>query len=273
MRTVVAALDASAAARAVMETALGIGRLIVADVEAIHVGSERVESLERLTASVGVPLRLLQGSVEEAVLGAVAAPDVVAAVVGARATPTGRRPTGRTALRLVEQASKPTFVVPPDAVGTTPRRFQRLLLPLEGSEESSRPVLGGLYPLVAHAPDVELVVLHVFTTASTPRVLDRPHRDLDLLGDEFLARYFPPATRIEWRTGPIGARVAQVCADEDADVIVLSWSQTSTAGRAAVVREVLGNAHVPILLLPVGQADIPPPDVTAREAQAHHRRS
>jgi nucleotide-binding universal stress UspA family protein len=258
MRRVVAALDASAAARPVMETALGIGQLMGAEVEALHVGLDRTETLEALAATNGVPLRFVRGPVGRAVLDAVAARHVVAAVVGARSTPGGRRPTGRTALRVVEQANKPTVVVPPDAVGISPRPFRRLLLPLEGSEESSRPVLEGLWPLVVD--EVELVVLHVFTSATVPRVLDRPGRDLDLLGGEFLARYCPPATRIEWRTGPVSTRVGEVCGEQGADLIVLSWLQDSSAGHAAVVRDVLGSSTVPVLLLPVRAVDVPAPD-------------
>jgi hypothetical protein len=33
--------------------------------------------------------------------------------------------------------------------------------------------------------------------------------------------------------------------------VVLTWSQTMEAGRAAVVRDVLVHAEVPVLLLPV----------------------
>lgn len=256
MSIVLAAVDASAAARAVVETALGIGRLMGADVEAVHVGDERVETLEALAAGSGVPLRLLRGPVDEALLDAVADPRVVAAVVGARATPGGRRPAGRTALRVVEHASKPTVVAPPDVVGISSRPFRRLLLPLEGSEESSRPVLERFCPIVA--ADVELIVLHVFTPETAPRVLDHPERDLKLLAEEFLARYCPLATRIDWRTGPIGTRVTQVGDEEEADLVVLSWSQTSTAGHAAVVRDVLATSTVPVLLLPIG----PPADPT-----------
>lgn len=248
MRTVLAALDASAAARPVVETALGIGRLMDARVHAVHVGDESVETLEALTSESHIPLRTLRGQVEQTVLDAAAASGVVAAVLGARATPGGRRPIGGTALGVVEGANRPVVVVPPEAVGVSPRPFRRLLIPLEGNEESSRPVVEQLYPLIVDR--VELLVLHVFTTATVPRVLDRPHRDMELLGREFLARHCPCATRVEWRTGPIGARVTEVCGEEAADLVVLSWSQDSTTGHAAVVRDVLASSTVPVLLLP-----------------------
>ena len=250
MRTVLAALDAGPAARPVLETALGLGELTDSDVEAVHVQDGPTEIPAWLASQSGVSLRILRGPVTTVLLDAVAGPGVVAAVFGARATPGGRRPVGRTALHVLERANKPIVVVPPEAVGVSPRPFRRLLVPLEGSEQSSRPVADSLSPLIAR--EIERVVLHVFTTATVPRTLDRPRRDLSLWGDEFLARFCPEAVRIELRTGPIGSRVAEVCAEAHADLVVLSWSQDSSSGRAAVIRDVLGRATIPVLLLPIG---------------------
>lgn len=249
MTTVLAALDNTAAARPVLETALGVGRLTGATVEVIHVGDGSSETPQALADRSGVPFRLLEGSVEPALLEAVARPEVVAAVLGARSTPGDRRPTGHTALGVLQQALKPIVVVPPEALDGSSRPLHRLLLPLEGSDESSRPVVERLLPLIAD--EVELVVLHVFTSATTPRFLDRPGRDLELLSEEFLTRHCPTATRIELRTGAVGQRVGEVCVGEEADLIVLSWSQTMEAGHAAIVRDVLVHARVPVLLLPV----------------------
>jgi hypothetical protein len=149
----------------------------------------------------------------------------------------------------MQRTHKPTIVVPPDAVGVFPRPFRRLLVPLEGSEESSRPIVDCLCPLIV--TKVELVVLHVFTAETVPRVLDHPGRDLDLLGDEFLTRHCPYASRVEWRTGPVGARVTEAYDEHDADLVVLSWSQDSSAGHAEVVRDVVTASTIPVLLLPV----------------------
>jgi nucleotide-binding universal stress UspA family protein len=254
MRIILAALDSSAAARPVLETALGIAELTDATVQAVHVHTDSTETPEALAARAGVAYRLLDGPVETALLGAVGDPAVIAAVLGARGTPGGRRPAGRTALHIVERADKPVVVVPPEAVGVSPRPFRRLLVPLEGTDASSRPVDERLVPLIA--AEVELVVLHVFTPDTTPRILDRPARDLQMLGDEFLARYCPNATRIELRAGPVGTHVADMCREEQADLIVLSWSQDMSAGRADVVRWTLGHSTVPVLLLPVDDAPI-----------------
>jgi len=137
MRTVLAALDASAA-RPVLETALGIAQLTGASVEGVHVRNESTETPEALAAREGVAFRLLDGPVEEALLRAVGDAAVIAAVLGVRGTPAGRRPAGRTALHIIERADKPVVVVPPEAFGVSPRPLRRLLVPLEGTDASSR---------------------------------------------------------------------------------------------------------------------------------------
>ena len=92
----------------------------------------------------------------------------------------------------------------------------------------------------------------MFTEATRPTMLDRPWRDLEMIGKEFLTRHLPrQEARIELRPGPVGARVAEVCDEHGADLIVLSWSQNSSGGRARVIREVLGGVNLPILLLPL----------------------
>jgi hypothetical protein len=167
-------------------------------------------------------------------------------------------------MHILERATKPIIVVPPD-VPASAQQCRRLLVPLEGDEESSRPVLERLRPLIA--TEIELVVLHVFTSATVPRMLDRPARDLSIWGDEFVARFCPGANRIELRTGPIGARVGEVSAEAGSDLVVLSWSRDSSPGHAEVIREVLAGSSIPVLLLPVDVATPVP-----AEQSRHHAR-
>ena len=250
MSVVLAALDTTPAARLVLERAIQMGRLTGSRVEALHIRTgpmESLDTLELLAARGNVPFRVLEGPVKRALLSALSAPDVVAAVIGARSTTGGRRPVGRIALAIIEHLDKPVLVVPPEveALGD----FRCLLLPLEGTETSSRSVLEQLQPLLAE--DAELVILHAFTDATVPAMLDRPHRDLEILGREFLTRHYPQASQIELRLGPVAPLVAEMSQAHGADLIVLSWSQDSSHGRARVVREVLGASALPVLLLPV----------------------
>ncbi len=266
MSVVLAALDATPSAKVVLETAIQIGRLTGTDVTSIHVrrnALESVDTLKSLAARAMVPFRVLEGSVKPTLLEALGAPDVIVAVIGARATSGGRRPIGRTAAHIIEHLDKPVVLVPPEVAA--PISIRRILVPLEGAEASSRPVREQLRPLLVAG--AELIVLHVFTEATLPTMLDRPFRDLEILGKEFLMRHHSRATHIELRLGPVAERVAEVSAEHGADLIVLSWSQDSSAGRAQVVREVLRASTLPVMLLPVTRSAHAP--VRAADANGH----
>ena len=255
MTVILAALDSTVAAGPVMEVAVAMGTLTGAHVEGVHVhvGVEPTGSVTAPQPVAGhsdVPIHLLEGQVGPSLLAAAGRPEVIAVVIGARDSPHRHHYVGRTARHILEHAVKPVVVVPPKA--TPPGPIDHLLVPLEGTEVSSRPVLEQLLPLLV--TEVELVVLHVFNETTLPTMLDRPVRDLDVLGREFLLHHCPNATRIEFRTGPIAARVTEVSEDVGTDLVVLSWSQNPSPERARVVREVLGDSVLPVLLLPDANA-------------------
>lgn len=246
MRKVLAALDTSPAARSVLDAAIAFGALTGVEVEAVHAGHNG-DVPRWVAAQRGVPLRLLPGEEQASLLAALAEEDAIAAVFGARGTRGGRRPAGHTAMHVLEAATKPVVVVPPEmAPCAAPRR---VLVPLEGDPASSQPVLERLVPLLA--ADVELVVVHVFTPDTMPRALDRPVRDMALWGEEFVARFCPSASSIRLRTGVVGTQIDEVAVEEGAGLVVLSWSRDMSAGHAAVIRHVLAESDVPVLLLPV----------------------
>jgi nucleotide-binding universal stress UspA family protein len=248
MKHLLAAIDTSASASVVLATARRLGELTGAAVEAVHVREGSTDLPRWLAAQSGVPMRVLEGPIRETLIEAVGRAGVDAAVLGARAVSSGEREAiGRNALGVLAATDKPIAVVPPE-MRNGRQLFRRLLLPMEGHERSSAPVVETLRPLIV--PEVELVVLHVFTAATLPPVLDRPDRDLAMWGTEFLARNCPNASRIELRTGSIASRVNDVCQEEHADLIVLSWSQNLSPGRAEVVRDVMSHSTVPVLLIP-----------------------
>jgi hypothetical protein len=245
---VLAVLESGGSAKAVLDTAIGIGELTDARVEAVHPpGSTSFEKrVAVLSRRAGVPLRQLDTAEGDDLLAAVRQADVVAAVVGARSRGAGRYPVGPLVRHLLERTEKPIVVVRADH----PARpvLRRLLVPLEGTAASSQPVLERLTNLLSNG--VELVVLHVFTEDTLPAMLDRPARDIEILGKEFLHRHLPHAHHIEMRQGSVPSIVAEVSGQQDSDLIVLSWSQDASPGRAEVIREVLTSSPVPVLLLP-----------------------
>jgi len=254
MSIVLAALDTTAAARPVLETALRMGRLIGAGVEALHVRAEPLEPIETpesLALGSEIPFRLLEGEIGPTLIAAVEAPGVQLVVIGARATPGGRRPIGHTASYVLEHVSKPVVIVPPEV--TTPHEIHHILIPLEGTYTSSRPVLEELAPLLP--ADVEIRVLHGFTETTLPAMLDRPEYDLDILGQEFLRRHFPHPAHVELRSGSAPELIVEATREQRTDLIVLSWSQDSSPGKAKVIQEVLSASSVPVLLLPLARDD------------------
>jgi nucleotide-binding universal stress UspA family protein len=247
MSVVLAAVDDNDFARRVIEVAAAVGRLTGADVHAVHARTSRSDPVSTPeSAAAGIPFTVLEGSPESTLLAAASDTDVVAMVIGAGSRSGRHRPVGRTARTILEKADKPVVVVPPG--GRLSHSIRRLLVPLEGTEISSRPLLEQLWPLLV--TEVDVVVLHVFTDATLPTMLDRPYYDLEILGGEFLARHCPGAATIEFRTGPIGDHVTELCRDQRIDLVVLSWSQNPDPGRAHVIRDVLAHSALPVLLLP-----------------------
>jgi nucleotide-binding universal stress UspA family protein len=243
---VLGALSRPPVAERVLDAALGLAGIVNGRVEALHVGEAGDASLEAVARRAKVALRRLSGETEQALLEAMEERGVVAMVVGAGSVPARGHPVSALTRHVIERASKPVAVVPSE--GGPFRRLGRLLVPLEGSSSTSEPVLSSLVPLLAEG--TEIVVVHVFTEATLPRMLDRPGRDLELLGREFLAIHCPPATVIELRSGPPAAAVAAATREHDVDLVALSWRQDSSRGRAAVVREVLRKSRLPVLLVP-----------------------
>jgi nucleotide-binding universal stress UspA family protein len=262
--TVLAALDSSPAARAVLETAIAVADVFGGRVEAVHVddGSDaQVPML--LAARHEVPFRTVdvedgadagvEDWIERTLARAVTVPDVTLVVVGARALPGSGRRVGHLARAVATASRAPVVVVPPDAVGAVRDGrcgVRRVVVPLEIAAPPPGAVLDCVDRL--RRAGVDVVVVHVFG-ADRPPVADHPVRDLALLGDEFLARSLPGAVAdIDLRAGPVVSEILHAAAEVTADLIVLSWSQDVSPGRAAVVRDVVRYATVPVLLLPVG---------------------
>jgi len=249
MNRVVAALDTAADAEAILDTAVRIGEMAGADVEAVHVRSNREQSVSALNLCATrhmAPLHVLDGPVEATLLRSLDATDVEAAVLGTRSSQEDPH-LGQIAAGILRSLNKSMVFVPPDAV--LPGDIRRLVVALEGTDMTSGPVLDLLERIVQK--DIELVVVHVFTDETLPAMLDRPYRDLEFLGQKFLAHHCPRATEIRLRQGPVAASINEIAAEGGCDLVVLSWSQDFSPGRAQVIHEVLESSVAPVLVLPV----------------------
>ena len=244
---IVAPLDATASARPVLEWAVRLGQLLGWGVGAVHVRAPGASAATPadLAARRGVPFRLLEGRVDEALLRELGEPGVQMAVMGARSTAGGRRPVGTVTRRVIQTYERPVLIVPPEAVGPGP--LKSALVPVEGTARTSEPLDRWLPRL---SGQLDLIGLHVFTPGRTPAMLDRPVRDMLMLTDAFKERHLPAAGRLEVRSGHVASHVVQCGRDLAVDLIILSWTQPGAEGRAATVLQVLTLSPVPTLLLP-----------------------
>lgn len=251
MTRILAAIDTSAAARPVLETAKAIQPLFGAPVEAVHVREGSTAIAASSAKAAGVRLRIEDGAPAEVLETELRDPDVAALVVGARRTPAGRRPLGHIALRLITSVPKPLAVVPPAT--REPERIARILVPLDGSPESAEAVSRTIE--LARASEIKVVVLHVRSEATLHPFSDQLHHEGPAWVEEFLARHCPvPAhdVEVELRVGVPEEEVGAVAREAGVDLIVLGWSQELGSGHAAVVRAMLSSSAVPVLLIPVG---------------------
>ncbi|HEX9097830.1 MAG TPA: universal stress protein [Candidatus Dormibacteraeota bacterium] len=251
-KTVIAAVDNTAAAGPVIDTALSIASIFGADVEAVHVREDGVTTVTALAKAAKVPLRLLEGPPAQTLIGALRDSPTLLGVLGIRRTAAGHHPIGHIVLDVVQHANRPVVAVPPQSGPRIPRPLRRLLVPLDGTAVAANAVDEMVQQLCECG--VQVLALHVFDAERVPRFSDQPQHEVEVWEREFLARYCrQPGTRLHTRRGWASSAVLEVATAEHADMIALGWAQDLSPGKAAVVRDVLRKATVPVILLPLSE--------------------
>jgi nucleotide-binding universal stress UspA family protein len=221
-----------------------------ADTRAVNI----LETAHGIDAAVaehaGVMLEVLEGDPVERIVKASAEPGVGVVVVGARRHHAGHRPCGHVASAVIARVRKPVLVVPPNARLPETGRFERVLLPLEGTNDSTDAVDGPLQTLAGAGARV--TVVHVFHSANVPRFWDQAGHAYQSWATEFLAQWCEQrGAELRLRSGDVVAAILDVAADEAADLILLGWSQNMTGSRARVVSDIIGRSPIPVLLASV----------------------
>lgn len=250
MTTVLAALDNSLAGNPVLVTARALARGLGARVGAIHVVTDNEGTARNVAQAAGVPLRVASGPVIDRLIEAAGDDEVAVLVIGARATPSGRRPLGSTAFAVATSLPKPVVVVPPDA--HVAPELRRVLVPLEGTTSTS--LTPRAIVELARGAQLDVVVLHVHEEEEIPAFTDQPQHEDDAWAHEFLERYCPwgiGTVRLERRIGRRDELVPTVADQAHCDLIALGWAQELSPGRAPVVRAALERSRVPVMLVPV----------------------
>jgi nucleotide-binding universal stress UspA family protein len=251
---VLAALDETNAAPAVLAATHVIARMFAARVSAVHVLQDGAQRVRELAAADRVPLVELEGQPGARLAHALDDDDdALALVVGTRAQPRERREIGSTALEVVTTSHKPVLAIPPEL--SPGFAVQRVLVPLEGSLATSHAPYAALH--VPGATHVDVVILHVFEENAVPAFCDQPQHEWEAFDREFLARYstWPvDHVRLETRVGRPDQHILNVARETDCDMIVLAWAQELAPGRASIVRETLRRGTIPVMLVPVRAA-------------------
>lgn len=251
MAVLLAAIDDSAAARPVLETAARLGPVFDATPVAVHVAEDGSGATARAVCDAAhVPLRLRRGDVCTRLVELAGAGEVVAVVAGARRLPLGATPAGHVAMRLIEEVGKPVVVVPPAPRASRPLR--RVLAPLD-DDPTTCAALRPLLARVLERTPAEIVVAHVFEPGRLPPYADQPAHETEAWAAQFVERCLPGVdgkARVEVRVGLAPDAVPAVVDDADPDLVVVAWHQDLAAGRARVVRTLLARAGAPLLLVP-----------------------
>lgn len=253
MAVVLACLPAGPALESVARAGTAMGWLLDRDVRGIHVTGPHETRVGELAGQLGVragfPVTVTSGAPVEALVAALTPDEVDVAVVG---TVDDRPPgdLGRVASALLRRTETPLLVVPPGALEDGRATIRRVLLPLEGEARTSEPVSELLDAMARHG--VALTVLHVLDPAHVPAHLDAAGHGLDALRHELQARLLPPGLPLQLRRGPADRAITAAADEEEADLVVLTWSQDLTPGRAAVVRRCLATPDRLTLLVRAG---------------------
>jgi nucleotide-binding universal stress UspA family protein len=250
MTNVLATIDDTATAEVVLGAAQVLARTLGSEVRVLHVREGDARTAQAVAARARLPLEIVEGDVTSRILEASAAQSVVV-VLGARRLRGGRRPGGHVATAIMVASAVPVLVVPPGVQLSGSGRFERLLLPLEGQDEGADGRAEVVHDLAGAG--VEVLAVHVFGPASVPRFWDQSGHAPQSWSAEFLSRWcVEPGADLHLRTGDIAASILHVATCEQADLIIVAWSQDLTSDHARVVRDLLGRSEIPMLLTPAG---------------------
>lgn len=247
MRTVVAAIDNSAAAQPVLVTAAALSSALGGRVEAVHVVEDGDETARSIAGAAGIELRTLTGDPVEALRAVVAEDDVLALVLGTRGALRSPRRAGHLALTLASTTDKPVVAVPPEA--RPPETLRKVLVAMEGSPNKVRALQRSIELSVTAG--LEIVVVHV--DEEVPSFTDQVQHESEAYATEFFARHLlgAPQVSLELRIGVPAAEVLDAAESLGAELVGVGWPHTDDPARGTVAREILERSRVPVLLVAI----------------------
>jgi nucleotide-binding universal stress UspA family protein len=261
-------LDGSEQALAALPVAKVLGGIERAALHVLHVG-EHEPTGEELRSRLGREAPVLDSFTIEIRVGAPAAEILQAAlemkprlIVMCKHSGTERgKMLGRTAMKVLHDAPCPMVLVPPER-GATPWHLHHVLVPHDGTPTTS----AALQPAaeLAQRSGAELLVAHVTNiraaptepgSLTTPRYLDQPQHEWPAWSNEFIKRLecVCPLGHLHVRIclahGNPAAQILRLSERQSTDLIVLAWRGRWEAPRAATLKDILREAHCPIMVV------------------------
>jgi nucleotide-binding universal stress UspA family protein len=261
-------LDGSEQALAALPVAKVLGEIERATLRVVHVGERKLPGAE-LLRRLRLEAPVLDGSTVEARTGEPAAEILQVAlelkprlIVMCKHTGAERGKTlGRTAMKVLHDAPCPMVLVPPER-GATPWHLQHVLVPHDGTPTTS----AALQPAaeLAERGRAELLVAHVTNiraapaepgSLATPRYVDQPQHEWPAWTNEFVKRLASVCplghlhVRIFLAHGNPAAEILRLSERQSTDLIVLAWRGRWEAPRAATLKDILREAHCPIMVV------------------------
>jgi nucleotide-binding universal stress UspA family protein len=261
-------LDGSKQALSALPVAKVLGEIERAAIHILYIGDHELAA-EELRSRLGREAPVLDGFTIDARVGTPAVEILQVAtelnprvIVMCKHGGTERgKVLGRTAMKVLHDAPCPVVLVPPER-GATPWHLHHVLVPHDGTPSTS----AALQPAaeLAERGRAELLVVHVTGIRAaptergyltTPRYVDQPQHEWPAWTTEFLKRLAcicPLAhlhARIILAHGDTAAEILRLSEQQSTDLIVLAWRGIWEAPRAATLKDILREAHCPIMVV------------------------
>jgi nucleotide-binding universal stress UspA family protein len=261
-------LDGSKQALAALPVAKVLGEIERAALHILHVG-EHERAGEDLRSRLGRDAPVLDGFTIDARVGTPAVEILQVAgeikprlIVMCRHSGAERgKMLGRTAMKVLHDALCPVVLVPPER-GAIPWHLHHVLVPHDGTPTTS----AALPPAaeLAQLGHAELLVVHVTNiraapvepgSLTTPRYVDQPQHEWPAWASEFMNRLACVCpldhlhVRILLAHGNPAAEILRMSEKQSTDLIVLAWRGRWDAPRAATLKNILREAHCPIMVV------------------------
>jgi nucleotide-binding universal stress UspA family protein len=265
-RVILVPLDGSEAALAALPVAKVLGQIEQAELHLVHVAETQPRDragLSRLAHpeldGLAIDFRSGEAAAEIVHVAQEIGPEMI--VLCRHTGSEAPNVLGNTAANVFRDVSCPLVLVPPER-GPAPWHLQHILVPHDGTPSTSaavRPAAelaerAGGDLLAAHVSDVQPAPDEA-GSLTTPSYVDQPQHEWPAWSSEFLGRFAsicPTShvqTRITLARGNPAAEIIRLAKEQATDLIVLAWRGQWEVPRAAILKQLLGAAPCPVMVV------------------------